>query len=67
MSSAANVKISKMCAFCKHWYDPTNSAITPKAPQIGLWQYDEKAVHKCLVRGINMPARQMCKNFECKV
>lgn len=67
MSSLANLKVNKMCAFCKHWYDPTNSAIAPKAPQIGLWQYDEKARNKCLIQGVNKEARNSCKKFECKV
>ena len=25
-----NIKNTKICAFCKYWYDPTNSAIKPK-------------------------------------
>ena len=67
MSSQASLRVNKMCAFCKHWYDPTNSAIEPKAPQLGIWQYDEKAVKKCLLKGLNTPARQSCKKYECKV
>ena len=31
------------CAFCKNWYDPTNSAIKPRSS--ALWEYDlENAV-----------------------
>ena len=26
----ANIKTAKHCAFCKYWYDSTNSAIEPK-------------------------------------
>lgn len=37
---SVNVKQCHKCAFCKHWYDPTNSHIQPKSPRINLWQYD---------------------------
>ena len=28
------------------WYDPTNSAISPRLPKINLWEYDEKAAEE---------------------
>lgn len=38
-----NIEVVKRCAFCRYWYDPTNSAIQPKAPNINLWTIvDEK-------------------------
>lgn len=43
-----NTKTVKKCAFCKYWYDPTNSAISPRSPKINLWEYDDKAKCKCL-------------------
>lgn len=63
----ANVKVNKMCAFCKYWYDPANSTIEPKSPSIGLWKYDSKAKRKCSMNGLDMPARASCKKYECKV
>ena len=36
-----NCKQVKRCAFCKHWYDPTSSAIVPKQPRINLWEIKE--------------------------
>ena len=30
--------VGRACAFCKLWYDPTNSAIKPK--QGVFWEYD---------------------------
>ena len=38
MKAIVNIKHVKKCAFCKNWYDPTNSAITPKSPAIGMWE-----------------------------
>ena len=61
-----NCKNVKRCVICKHWYDPTNSAIKPKAPKINLWEYDEKAKNMCLKRNIEMPAFAVCHKFECK-
>lgn len=63
----ANVKVSKMCAFCRYWYDPSNLTIEPKSPTIGLWKYDSKAKKKCNINGLNMPARASCSRYECKV
>lgn len=63
----ANVKANKMCAFCKHWYDPGNSTISPKSPAIGLWTYDSKAKKRCVKNGLNMQARASCGRYECKV
>ncbi|MBQ8188563.1 MAG: hypothetical protein IJZ44_02175 [Lachnospiraceae bacterium] len=63
----ANLKVNRMCAFCKHWYDPTNETIQPKAPAIGVWEYDAKACRKCIVKGLNMPARASCSKYEIKV
>lgn len=37
MTAIYNVK-SRKCAFCKYWYDPTNSNISPKSPNMGVWQ-----------------------------
>lgn len=63
----ANVKTVKRCAFCKYWYDPTNSAIMPKAPKIYIWTYDEKACNKCLRRNYLMKAGQSCSLYENKM
>lgn len=49
-----NIKSIKKCAFCKYWYDPTNSAIAPKTPQHNLWQYDDTAKMKCLQKNYDM-------------
>lgn len=43
---------SHKCAFCKHWYDPMNQAIRPKAPIVGFWEYDPLAENQCMVRNM---------------
>ena len=58
---------SKKCAFCKHWYDVTNSAIKPKAPQAGFWEYDEKAKNTCLLTGLTKGSNCSCGEYECKL
>ncbi len=58
----------KKCAFCKHWYDPTNSAIEPKAPNIGLWEVvDTRMRKKCLLYNSDRPAMHFCSKFEMKL
>lgn len=58
----------KFCAFCKYWNDPTNFAISPKAPQIGLWEFDSRVENMCLKWGTkkkgNMPG---CVHYSCKL
>ena len=66
-SIVVNIKHIKKCAFCKHWYDPKNESILPKAPAIGLWEYDEKAKRKCLTNGLDMSSRASCGKYECKL
>ncbi len=66
MMAPCNIKC-KMCAFCKYWYDPTNSAIAPKAPEIGVWLYDKKARCQCLQWGVTKAAGASCKKYECKI
>ena len=63
----ANIKIVKKCAFCKHWYDPTNSAISPRSPQINLWEYEENMKKKCLQKNYDMKASAFCGKYECKL
>ena len=36
-----DVRYNKRCAFCKYWYDPSNSAIKPVNPKNHSWEYDE--------------------------
>lgn len=62
-----NIKTTKKCAFCKYWYDPTNSAISPRSPRINLWEYDEKAKNKCLQKNFDMRASAFCSQYECKL
>lgn len=70
MSSVViNCKTAKKCAFCKHWCDPTNSAIAPKAPNIHLWEIkDINQKNLCMVKNIPMPANAFCsQNFASKL
>ena len=58
---------NKKCAFCKHWYDPTNQYIKPKTPSLGMWQYESSAKCMCLLKNIQMPASHQCPKFENKI
>ena len=60
-------KMMKKCAFCKHWYDPTNSAINPKVPNMGIWEYDYNARRKCLIKNTEQKGGEFCKRFEIKI
>ena len=64
---AVNVKQCHKCAFCKHWYDPTNSHIQPKSPRINLWQYDHRATSYCDVKRVDIKADLFCSKYECKL
>ena len=63
----ANLKNAKKCAFCKYWYDPTNSAIAPKYPQRGVWEYDQNVKKKCLKTNFDKRADSWCSKYEGKI
>lgn len=66
MRAIENTAGIKKCAFCKYWYDPTNSAIRPSFGR-GAWEYDVDAKSKCRVRNVNMKAFASCPKFESKL
>ncbi len=57
----------KKCAFCRHWYDPTQAHIRPKAPAIGLWEFDPRVQAMCLKKNVSMPSFACCPRFLCKI
>jgi hypothetical protein len=61
-----NINTVKVCAFCKFWYDPTNSAITPK---IGLlWEFDTDMFAKCMKNNLmRRRSFMICNKFEKKI
>lgn len=68
-SLVVDIKHIKKCAFCKNWYDPANSAITPRAPKIGLWiikDTNQKCI--CLKKNIKISANAFCsRDFISKI
>ena len=67
MTAIYNVK-SRKCAFCKYWYDPTNSNISPKSPNMGFWQIlDTTKKTTCLKKNLQVSACATCPKFECKL
>jgi len=68
MKKTFNVKShSFLCAFCKHWYDPTNSTIAPKNVVGGFWEYDDTVWNVCKITGAKKPSGGSCSKYECKV
>ena len=58
----------KVGAFCKYWYDPTNSAIFPKDTRIGAWEYDYEAKMLCIkTNQKRLGGAIACKDYECKI
>lgn len=54
------------CAFCKHWYDPTNSAITPLHGN--WWEFDRGKEARCMKSvGLKTKGRHSCGKFELKI
>ena len=62
-----NLKNNRRCAFCKHWYDPTNSAIMPKHPTAGIWEYDDKIESICQKTGFKRKSFMACQDYVCKI
>ncbi len=67
MSMTANVKTTKRCAFCKHWYDPANSAIEPKVPRANTWIFDDHCKKMCMKKNYETSSTAFCGKYECKI
>lgn len=68
MTATFDIKKAKKCAFCKYWYDPANSNISPKNPRMGLWQInDTNKTSTCLKSNLKVPAHSTCFKYECKI
>lgn len=58
----------KKCAFCKHFYDPTNSTINPKRGTKGVWEYESHIKKPCIAKNnIIVASHQTCPKYECKI
>lgn len=55
-----------ICAFCRFWYDPTNSAIAPEKGR-GFWLYDDQAMKKCTKMNVPKASWCRCSDYQCKV
>lgn len=62
-----NVRGTRLCAFCKYWYDPTNSAIRPKNTRAGFWEYEHTVTNKCTKYNAPKPSWAQCLDYEPKV
>ncbi len=62
-SSNASVK---RCAFCKYWYDPTNSAIEPLSGK-NKWSLINGKKSKCFERNLQTFSQNTCNKFMCKL
>lgn len=58
----------KKCAFCRYYYDPTNSVITPKKGQQKVWEYETGIKKPCRMKSNRETSSQnMCQKFSCKI
>lgn len=55
----------KRCAFCKYWYDPTNTAISPTFGK-GKWLYETGIKNKCMQKNVITPSTNTCPKFDLK-
>ena len=55
------------CAFCKHWYDPSNNAIKPRNPRFNQWEFDDQCRKMCMKKNLEMNANAFCGWYECKI
>ena len=68
MKTNVNIKYARKCAFCKFWYDPTNSNIQPVSPKIGIWQINDTNMRcMCLKKNLQVPAHTSCQMYQGQV
>lgn len=53
------------CAFCVHWFDPTQSHIRPTGdPFMKIWEYDKDVKSMCDVQRKQFFSQCCCNKFE---
>lgn len=62
-----NIRKIRKCAFCKYWYNPDNSAIKPKYPNMGIWEFEYDERRKCLKTNRDKYAYSFCSKYEGKI
>lgn len=59
----------KICGFCSHWYDPTNSVIAPVTAS-RAWSVVTQTKKPCLKKNrvlVDVLSGGGCVHFECKL
>lgn len=64
---STNGSAKKICAFCRSWYDPTNSCIRPVYPKMGMWEFERTMKSLCTKSNGQRFAWQTCPKFEYKL
>lgn len=67
MKMTINIKSGKVCAFCRYWYDPTNSFIEPVNTRTNTWKFERDVKCKCMKSNLQMFGGSKCHHYECKV
>lgn len=68
MEKRADPKHTRLCAFCKNWYDPTNSAIEPTSSPVSWKIKDTMQKNVCLAKNnLKTSAGASCPKYECKL
>lgn len=62
--TTTNLRSARHCAFCKYWWDPACTHITPKNEQI--WMFDASARCLCIKRNMDTSAQSTCGMFHYK-
>lgn len=57
----------RKCAFCKHWYDPANSVISPLNSVGNMWNYKRGVKKDCFLRKMKTISESSCFKFESKM
>ncbi len=63
MLRSTNIKSSKICAFCKYWYDPASQHIVPRNTVNGFWQYEDSAWSVCQLYGTKRRSGMGCVKY----
>ena len=67
MLRSTNIKNSKICAFCKYWYDPANQHIVPRNVVNGFWQFEDTAWSVCQLYGTKRRSGMGCVKYIGKI
>ena len=65
MTASVDITTTRVCAFCKYWWDPACQYIVPHLGK--TWFYNNGVKCKCIKKGVESASYHSCAMFKIKI